>query len=78
MSRASQRRSLTDRLKHENEELRDAGRQLLAGLTEYAKKQNWASVPSQEPGGGPMFIWIGDGDGPKIARHYLGLDTEEN
>jgi hypothetical protein len=73
--RAAKRQSLTNRLKQENDELRDAARQLLAGLTEYAKEENWVHhtgiVEANDCG---CDAWVGDGDGPKIARKYLGLD----
>jgi hypothetical protein len=78
MARAARRQSQLDQLAHENEELRSAARQLLAGLTEYAKKENWLHVPDEQPGAKAAICWIGPGDGPAIARKYLGLDQESN
>lgn len=63
---------LVDKLKAENVQLRDAARQLLAGLTEYAKAENWQNM------GGNNSVWVGEGDGPATARKFLGLDQEGN
>lgn len=78
MGRASRRQSVADKLRSENDELRDAARQLLAGLTQYARKDNWSQTPSEEPGGKKSVIWIGEGDGPELARRFLGLEEENN
>lgn len=85
MPRSDKRRSLADRLreenaklKAENEQLRDAARQLLAGLSEYAKTENWSKC---EGGDGPIvegWIWQGDGNGSAVARKFLGLDQQED
>lgn len=80
MPRSDKRRSLAnrlreenDKLKAENEQLRDAARQLLAGLSQYGKVTNWKT-----PGNGGFWEWIGEGDGPAVARKFLGLDQQEN
>jgi len=90
MARATKRRTLADKLKAEtitlkaeNKQLRNAARQLLAGLTEYAAEKNWLKheYVADVAGSCDCCEWIGDGgdgDGPKIARHYLGLDQEGN
>lgn len=78
MARADRRRSLAERLRDENDQLRAAAQQLLFGLQEYAKKDNWTEIVSEEPGGKKQVAWIGKGEGPSVARHYLGLDQEDN
>jgi hypothetical protein len=75
---------LVDKLKAENDQLRDAARQLHAGLLEYAKKENWKQADLYDHEKGQVaepynqWIWMGDGDGPKIARYFLGLEQDKN
>lgn len=81
MARSEKRRSLTARLKDENEQLRDAARQLLAGLSEYAKETNWHKRKLDIDGTPTQLtenLWVGEGDGPAVARKFLGLDQENN
>lgn len=81
MARGERRRALKEEAQatlRETEALRDASRQLYYGLIEYAKVENWNSIPSADPGGKPMIVWIGPGDGPKLARKHLGLEEEQN
>lgn len=66
---------LIDKLKAENSELkkelddvRKGGQQTWYGLAMYAKKSNWQQ---------PHNHWVGEGDGPAMARKFLGLDTKE-
>lgn len=75
MARASKRRSQLDQLQHENEELREASRQLFAGLVQYARDENWRKIPQDEPGSKPDVVWIGEGSGPELARKFLGLEN---
>lgn len=77
MATSKRTKLLVERLNKENDELRNAARQLLAGLTEYSKSENWISQPG-ELGHSALNVWIGKGDGPSIARKYLGLDQDEN
>jgi len=71
VTRAAKRQTQLEELKAEVKQLREAGQQLMRGLTEYAKAENWAEGPDG-------WSWKGEGDGPKIARKYLGLDDENN
>ena len=73
----AKRPSKLEQLQHENAEIRSAARQLLAGLTEYAKDSNWSTVPKEEPGSLPDIVWIGKGKGPDVARYFLGLVQAE-
>lgn len=71
-------REVGEQRRQEINELRKAARQLMAGLTEYAKQENWAqltpmSFPEEIPG---KWFWK-NGEGPDIARKYLGLDEPE-
>ncbi len=84
MTRAARRQSELARLKEENRnlnyelgkaqgeinQLRDAARQLMAGLSEYAKAENWKVIDFS-------ITWQGEGDGPAVARKFLGLDSKE-
>jgi hypothetical protein len=72
-------------LKAEVEQLRDAARQLHAGLLEYAKADNWKQVDVIDERKGDTFkvgdkewIWKGEGEGPKKARYFLGQEEEQN
>jgi hypothetical protein len=67
-SRAARRQSQVAELKKELDDLRNAARQLMAGLSEYAREENWADN-----------LWIGanGSKGPTIARKFLGLEEEQ-
>ena len=86
MPRSDKRRSLAnrlreenDKLKAENEQLRDAARQLLAGLSQYAEEKNCQNKEVEADGtNGRGWIWQGEGDGPAVARKFLGLEEENN
>jgi len=82
MPRASKRQTEVARLKElldsarevgeqrrvEINDLRKAARQLMAGLQEYAKDENWKED----------YTWDGEGAGPHTARKFLGLEEENN
>ena len=80
MARAAKRESEVARLKKEIADLRSAGQQLMAGLTEYAKESNWQehTVEADGTSSSVEWEWRGDGPGPKTARYYLGLEQEKN
>ena len=82
MARAARRESLVvrmkaevDRLDKENFELRKAAGQLMAGLTEYAKVQNWKTELGDD-GIALRYVWVGEGEGAKVARKFLGLEED--
>lgn len=82
--KVQKKQSLAAKLKAENDQLRDAARQLHAGLLEYAKAENWAAHTCSKCGemdGPRSVVWIGnsnDEEGPKTARYFLGLDNKED
>lgn len=78
MTRAAKRQTQLEELKAEVKQLREAGQQLMRGLTEYAKAENWRHHTVNDDGTSAEieWEWVGEGDGPKIARKYLGLETE--
>lgn len=75
--RAAKRQSEIARLKKEVDELRNAARQLMAGLTEYSKQSNWATSQGVGDRDGEL-LWKGEGEGPHVARKFLGLEEEKN
>ena len=78
MPRAAKRQSQIDQLKAEVAELRKAGQQLMAGVTEFARQENWKLEGTLTDDGQQLDRWVWkDGDPMKVARKYLGLDTEE-
>ena len=93
MARASKRQSETARLKElldsarevgeqrrlELIELRKAANQVWQGLVEYAKKDNWKIEGTLTDDGQEVdrYVWKA-GEGPKIARMFLGLEQEQN
>jgi hypothetical protein len=74
MARAAKRQTQIEELKAEVKQLREAGQQLMRGLTEYAKAENWHRRQVEQDA--DKWIWAGEGDGPTLARKYLGLETE--
>lgn len=60
-------------------QLRHAARQLMAGLSEYAKVENWKQEGSLTDDGNEIdrYVWK-EGAGPKLARYYLGLEEDGN
>lgn len=79
MARAARRQSELAALKQEVNELRAAARQLMAGLTEYAKKENWKVEGTTTDDGNEIdrHVWK-EGEGAKVARYYLGLEGDKN
>lgn len=86
MARPEKRRSTLARLQDQLDErtkecdqLRDAARQLMAGLNQYAKAENWKVEGTITDDGNEMdrHVWK-DGEGAKVARYYLGLEEENN
>lgn len=79
MPRSARRQSELAQLRHEVVELRSASRQLLQGLTEYARAENWKVEGTLTDDGNEIdrYVWKA-GEGPKLARYYLGLEGEKN
>ena len=72
-------RELGEQRRLEINELRKAARQLMTGLQEYAKEENWKIEGTLTDDGHEIdrYVWK-DGDAMRIARHHLGLDEENN
>ena len=79
MPRAAKRQSEIDRLKAEVNDLRKAGQQLMAGVTEFARQENWKVEGTLTDDGTALDRWVWkEGDPIKVARRYLGLVGESN
>jgi hypothetical protein len=57
------------KIEAERDQLRAVCRDFLHALEEYAKGENWAS-------GEHGIQWVGEGDGPGLARRALGMNPE--
>jgi hypothetical protein len=67
-----------ERLKAENNALRDAADDGGAH-SRYAKDENWRKQEINMPDlQATNWVWKGDGDGPKTAKYFLGLEEEKN
>jgi len=79
MPRAAKRQSEIDRLKAEVNDLRKAGQQLMAGVTEFARQENWKLEGTLTDDGTALDRWVWkEGDPIKVARKYLGLEESNN
>jgi len=79
MPRAAKRQSEIDRLKVEVNDLRKAGQQLMAGVTEFARQENWKLEGTLTDDGTALDRWVWkEGDPIKVARKYLGLEESNN
>lgn len=93
MARAAKRQSETARLKElldsarevgeqrrlELIEVRKAAKQIWDGLMEFAREENWKIEGTLTDDGQEIdrYVWKA-GDGPAIARKFLGLEGEQN